>query len=146
MLVALVILAVLTAAVGLNFYGPLRKQALSDDIDAVERFDGDARTEAIVHGLPVRLIINVTDHSMGRYEGDDFKNQHSQLHVSALRQARISDTGFESGPIDLDISAKGFSRSYAVMIGDRWISFAGLSGEAIVEDHAHEMRTPMSSQ
>ena len=141
-LVALLLLALLTAAVGLSFGSSVRQVRADDSIAAVRQFDADARSAATARGEAVRIVFDLSQKTVSRFDGSSLSQLRARINVPTVSEVRVADQFLADGLVDLDFSRNGYSRSYAVHVGDRWISVAGLSGQTIVEDHAIELQNP----
>jgi prepilin-type N-terminal cleavage/methylation domain-containing protein len=140
-MVVIAIMALLTSAAALSFTGPLRAAQAQDAIEQVRAFDASSRLYARRFGKETTLVFDVSTQTLARREGVRHEPVY-QAHLPrgcSIERVRCGDRIADSGEIAIPCSSLGLTRSYTVhLVGpstDRWISFAGLSGEMTVTAH-----------
>jgi prepilin-type N-terminal cleavage/methylation domain-containing protein len=135
LLIAVVLLALLSSAAALSFVRPLRAAREMQALDVVRRTDTFAREQTERFGRPITLVFDLSAGTITR------ESTTSNLpETFSLREVRTGDVSTQDGAYALPISPPGLSRSYALHIvgpgADRWVLFAGLSGEMTTTDEA----------
>jgi prepilin-type N-terminal cleavage/methylation domain-containing protein len=138
MMIVILMMALLTSAAMLSFGGPLRAARANDAVDQVRAFDAGSRQYAKRFGKDVQIVFDISENRLVRRE----KGAELPLHVDSLprgysiERVRFGDRVIDGGEIAIPCSSLGLTRSYALhLVGpslDRWISFAGLTGEMTV--------------
>jgi prepilin-type N-terminal cleavage/methylation domain-containing protein len=135
-MLALLIMALLTAGVALSFSQPLKASRTADAIELVRSFDVLGRQAAITSNQNVRLVFDLSSNTLVQRDGPDLHELRS--HVSLPPGCRIDSLRIDgqlvsAGEAVIDISPHGWSRSYALHLKspgtDRWLIFAGLGGQ-----------------
>ena len=135
-MLAVLIMALLTAGVALSFSQPLKASRTADAIELVRSFDLLGRQAAITSNRNVRLVFDLSSNTLLQRDGPDLHEL--RTHVSLppgcrIDSLRIAGQLVSAGEAVVDISPHGWSRSYAVHLqgpgADRWLVFAGLSGQ-----------------
>ena len=146
LMIAIAILATLTAAAVLSFAAPLREAQFREAIDVIRCADADARTDARHFDRPVRLVLRPEQRVIERCDvrsGAVIARIHLPASVG-IDELRIN------GQRSLDtagiaVSELGLSPTYAVRLvcGDRkqWLGFAGLSGQMTLLNNDAELAT-----
>ncbi len=134
-MLAVLLLALLASSVVLSFSKPLQDARGRDTVDLFVNFDAAARQSAAASGWPVRIQFDLTQNVVQRLEGPNLVSARAKNFLPAgyrVDQVRIGRRTQSFGPVSVDVSAHGWSRSYAVhVVGpglDTWLCFAGLTG------------------
>jgi prepilin-type N-terminal cleavage/methylation domain-containing protein len=148
-MLAVLIMALLASAAALSFSGPVRKARAREAVDQVIAADRSARQEAHDSGRAVRLRFDSSNGEISRIEGTA-----TQFRSVLPASFRISDVlvgrrVFRDVPAEVGFSGSGFSATYAVHLSgtgaDRWVVFAGLTGQANVVSDEQAVRTAIDS-
>jgi type II secretory pathway pseudopilin PulG len=135
-MLAVLLMALLASAVAMSFSAPLKSARTADAIELIRSFDAMGRQAANASGKNVRLVFDLSNDTLVQRDGIDLHDPrtHESLpsgcHVDSVR---IDESLTSAGEAMVDISPHGWSRSYAVHLqspgADRWLVFAGLSGQ-----------------
>ena len=137
-IVVVSIMALLTSAVALSFNGPIQSTRARDAIDQVQSLDSSARAYAKRFGKDVQIVFDISQSRLLRREGMDKQVSYEVALPRGCRIEcfRIGNRTIDSGEVTIVCSTLGLTRSYQFhLVGpklDRWISFAGLTGEMTV--------------
>jgi prepilin-type N-terminal cleavage/methylation domain-containing protein len=131
LMVAIAILALLTAAAVLSFARPLREAQFRDAIEMIRSVDTDARTDARHFDRRVKLVFDLDRGMVERRDPADAVISRVILPFR-IDEIRIAgERNFRDAAIS--ISPLGLSRTYALRIVThehaQWLVFAGLSGQ-----------------
>jgi prepilin-type N-terminal cleavage/methylation domain-containing protein len=143
LMIAIAILATLTAAAVLSFAAPLREAQFREAIDVVRSADANARTEARHFGRRVNLVFHPGQRVIERCDVSGAVTARTQLPASVvIDELRINGKrSFDTSGIP--VSELGLSPTFAVRLvsGDRtqWLGFAGLSGQMTVVNNDAEL-------
>ena len=136
MMLAVLLLALLAAAAVLNFSGALKSARRADALELVRSFDATCRQAANVSGRNVRLVFDLSSDTLFLRDGADLQNLRSHISLPPgcrIDAVQIAGHLVSAGQAMIDISPHGWSRSYALHLDgagtDRWLVFAGLSGQ-----------------
>jgi prepilin-type N-terminal cleavage/methylation domain-containing protein len=136
-MLAVLLLALLASAAALSFSRPIAAARLDDAVELVHVFDANTRIAAR-NGHGSRLTLNLATNTLERRDGAERAEATFATPLPTgcrIAAVRIGPDSVKQGEVDLDVSALGLSRSYAVQLAgpteDRWLVFAGLSGEMV---------------
>ncbi len=136
-MIALAILALLSAAVVISFRKPLDRVRAFDAIEQIRQIDSSARLASKRIGRPTEISIDMADQSLAwRERGHSADAAFKTTFPSPMRieEVRTASARRESGEITIECSNLGLSQTYAVKItgGDspeRWVVVTGLAGQ-----------------
>jgi len=143
------LLALLAGAVAWSFSGPIAAVRAGDALDRVRTFDAVARHAARQSGRGVTLVLDPADGSMVRQDmtaGEPREAYRAALPGGfKLDRVRTAEDASRSlgGRTVIPCSADGRTQTYAVHIvgggRDRWLVFAGLTGQPTEVAHEAEV-------
>lgn len=155
-----VLMALLAGGVAMTFAGPVRRMRAGDAVDRMRSFDATARLAARRSGRPAEWVLDLRAGTLERREGraaggtsdppeavypaslpGGFRIDRVRAIASAGEAGRGGPADVSSGLATLTCSPDGLTRTYAVrLVGpglDRWLVFAGLTGQLTqVDDEA----------
>ncbi|HOF17624.1 MAG TPA: prepilin-type N-terminal cleavage/methylation domain-containing protein [Phycisphaerae bacterium] len=148
-----VVLALLAAAVTLRVQGPMRRCATADLLDRLVQFDRLTRVQAQEHDRPMRLIVDLARGTIRRTSEDETEEYGSPLELpDGYRFVRlhIRDEDIAGGSAALVVGQTGLTPTYALEIETpdgqrRWVSFLGLTGEALLTDREENIRNILAA-
>jgi prepilin-type N-terminal cleavage/methylation domain-containing protein len=147
-MLVLLILAILAAGMSIGFSSNLRAARAADGADLVKAFDAAARQMAVASGRPVRIEIDSAGGLLKRLDADQNTPAATVPLPAGMRidRVRIGPENVAGGVARVDVSARGWSRRYAVRLagpgGGRWVVFAGLSGSATEVSDESQLPSP----
>ena len=138
-IVAVVILSIIAGAAAFSFRASLQSASARDALEQIKYLDSTARQRAQRFGQPVEITIDISNSTIARREGSR-KNDQSFLaslpRAYRIDQVNISGRSSFDGEVVVSFSPQGHSASYAIHVTgpdfDRWILFAGMSGQMTV--------------
>lgn len=144
LMLAVLLLALLTASAALSFSGPLRRARARDAVEALRSFDAQARLLAIQRGRPVRVAFDLANGAIARRDASGQSADAARVAWPtgfAAVEVRVGEQLSRGDDNQIDISPLGVSPTYAVHVTgpqfDRWIIVAGLTGQiAQVQDES----------
>ena len=150
-LAVIALLAILTAAAVVSLSGTRRAARAEDAIERLMAFDRTTRDAARRVGRASGLRFELNRARVGRTNAE---GEPTPLALEGARVTRVIVRG-ESigyGEVVVPFSDRGQSPSYAVLLsaqaGERWVAFAGLTGQAFVvsdERDVQEILSPASA-
>ncbi len=142
-MLAVLLLALLTAGVTLKSSGLLSAGRAEDAVNLVRSFDAAARQWAVASGRPARMSFDLAAGTLSRLDGKSTTvvSLPPKLRIDHIKVGGRDET---LGLVLIDVSPRGWSRSYALRLsgpgGERWLSIAGLSG--VVTETSNERDLP----
>ncbi len=136
MLVAVVLLGIISTAAALSFRSSIHSASATDATAQIKYLDSTSRQRAQRFNQPVQIIFDLTNSTLSRREGN--KKSEPSFTASLPRGFSIDEVNIAgqstfNGENAVTCSPAGLSPSYAVhLVGpdfDRWLLFAGLSGQ-----------------
>jgi prepilin-type N-terminal cleavage/methylation domain-containing protein len=150
-LAVIALLAVLTAAVAVSLSGARRSADLDGVAEHFIALDRGTRELARRFGKRPSLRFELNGGTLSRVDGADAgENRTTPLAVGGARVAKliIRDESIGYGEATVRFSDGGRSPSYAVLLnnetGQRWVAFAGLTGQALVLGDERQVRNILS--
>ncbi len=135
-MLAVLIMALLASAAALSFAAPMRAARAREAFDQLISADRSARQASRDGGRVVRLSFDPSDGAVSRFLGGKMQFRTRLPSSFQMDGVLIGRRAIRSSIAEVEFSASGFSSTYAVhVIGpgvDRWILFAGLTGQASV--------------
>ena len=138
MMIALIVLALLTAAALLSFSGPVERARMVEAVEQVKYLDASSRDLARRFGRNVQIVFDLSDGTIQRRDGRGREASFSTHVASPIRIEAVRTLGERKdyGEISIDVSSLGISQTYALKVtgpqGSRWILVSGLGGESQV--------------
>jgi prepilin-type N-terminal cleavage/methylation domain-containing protein len=138
-LAVLALLALLTAAVAVSLKGAARAADMDDVLERFITADRNTREIARRFGRRPEFRFDLNQGTVSRFDNlDSSESRATPIPVGGARVAKLIVRGESIGYGEQSIafSAGGRSPSYAVLLsgkaGQRWVAFAGLTGQAVV--------------
>ena len=149
MLAVIALLAILAAAATVSLAGAARAARLEDVAERVVAFDRATRDAAKQFGRTPALRFDLNRGTVHRIDGE---REAAPLHLAgAARVTRLMMNGRDSasGEAFVRFSSLGQSPSYAVLLagpgGERWVLFAGLTGQPLILHNEREVQNILSA-
>jgi type II secretory pathway pseudopilin PulG len=147
-MLAVLLMALLTAGVALSFSQPLKASRSADAVELVRSFDVFGRQTATASNKNVRLVFDLANGTLILRDGPDLHELRSHVYLPPgcrVDSVRIGDQLVSAGEAVVDVSPNGWSRSYALHLqspgADRWLVFAGLTGQMTEVDNEAKIPT-----
>jgi prepilin-type N-terminal cleavage/methylation domain-containing protein len=148
-LAVIALMAILAAAVTVSLAGAARAARVEDVAERFVAFDRSTRDVAKQFGRTPALRFDVNRGTVHRIDGD---REAAPLRLGGeVRVTRVIARGRDAayGDVIVRFSALGQSPSYAVRLtgqnGERWLAFAGLTGQALVVRDEREAQDILSA-
>jgi prepilin-type N-terminal cleavage/methylation domain-containing protein len=148
-LAVLALLAIMTAAVAASLGGARRAADLDGVAERFIEFDRGTREVAKRLARPSELRFELNRGTVSRLDGGE-KHPTPFVFGADVRAARLIVRGESMGYGDVAVpfSEHAHSPSYAVLLagnaGQRWVAFAGLTGQALVLRDEHQVQDILS--
>lgn len=143
------IVALLAGAVVWSFSGPIAAARAADALDRVRTFDAVARQATANNHREAVLRFDLYSGSLERYDAGQPAGPVYQARLPQgyrIARFRAADVDLQDGDdrrVSIRCSAEGRTSTYAVQVVgpslDRWMVFAGLSGQATEFDRESEV-------
>jgi prepilin-type N-terminal cleavage/methylation domain-containing protein len=149
-LAVIALLAILTAAAAVSLSGTRRAARAEDAADRLMAFDRATRDAARRVGRSSALRFELNRGRISRTDGDATP---TPLALDGARVTRVIVRGesFGYGEVVVPFSDRGQSPSYAVLLagqggqgGQRWVAFAGLTGQTFVLNDERDVQDILS--
>jgi len=132
-MLALLLMALLAAAVAMSFSRPLQAARAREAISQIHFADTQARQAARQFSAPVRLVLDPSENSITRYEGEHLRARAALPTGCRIQEVIVGRHATWEDHAEVWFSSSGLSRSYALHLTgpafDQWVLFAGLSGQ-----------------
>lgn len=129
LMVAVLLLALLSGGAALSFRRPLQALRVESVVMTLRHFDTDARAAARASGQSQRVVFDLANHRVQRYDGPGLTTLRQQAVLSGEWKIQIDGRPVSAQSIPIDFSPNGWSRSYSVRFATRTLNVAGLTGE-----------------
>jgi prepilin-type N-terminal cleavage/methylation domain-containing protein len=150
-LAVITLLAVITAAVAVSLSGARRSADLDGVAEQFVAYDRGTREIARRFGRRTSLRFELNQGTVSRLDDlDSNGTRTTPLAIGGARVARliVRDESIGYGEASVAFSDGGRSPSYAVLLannaGQRWVAFAGLTGQAVVLSDERQVREILS--
>ena len=132
-MLAVLVLALLTGLAAMSFRKPLEAAREREVVAQIRSADATARLESRRFSRAVELVIEPETSEIERRGTDGHETFRARIQRPYLIKAICIGSRRTSSPEVIRYSTSGLSRSFAVHVSgpqfDRWLLFAGLSGE-----------------
>jgi len=148
-MLAILVMALLASAAAYSFAAPLRAARARQVVDQLMACDAAARRYSRDSGRAERLSFDPVAGVVDRHGGAQL--QFREVFPSSIRieDVFVNRRIYRKAQADIDFSIRGFSPTYAVhVVGpglDRWVIFAGLSGETSVVADEEAVRSAIEN-
>jgi prepilin-type N-terminal cleavage/methylation domain-containing protein len=137
--VVLTIMGLLAAAVTVSLAGAGRAARMEDVADAYAAFDRTTREAARRFERTPTLHFDLNRGTVARRDAERPETKLALRGSFRVDRVMTAERDTRSGEAEVPVTARGHTPSYAVLLtgpsGQRWIVFAGLSGQfTVVED------------
>jgi type II secretory pathway pseudopilin PulG len=143
-------MGLLAGAAAMSFAAPLRRARQRQAVEQIYAFDASARVAARRSGRAAEIVIDAYEQRLKRREDDRVVASAGALPGDLrIEQVLVNDEGESQSLVTILVSSHGTSRTYAVrVVGegfDRWLLFAGLSGQVTVFNDESQVEQVLSA-
>jgi type II secretory pathway pseudopilin PulG len=132
-MLAILLMALLASAVALSFSRPLQSARAREAISQVHFADAQARQAARQFSAPVKLVLDPSENSITRYEGEHLRASITLPSAIRMQEVIVGRHATWEDRAEVWFSSSGLSRSYAIHLAgpafNQWVLFAGFSGQ-----------------
>jgi prepilin-type N-terminal cleavage/methylation domain-containing protein len=148
-MLAVLIMALLASAAALSFAAPLRTARAREALDQLTAADSAARKLSRESGRAVRLSFDPASGVIDRHFGQQLELREVLPSSIRMQDIFVNLRIYRDTRAEVVFSAAGLSPTYAIhVVGrrvDRWIVFAGLSGETSVMTDEETVRSAIDN-
>lgn len=151
LMAVLLILSVVLAAATLRVQGPLSQSRMANAVDKVSFFDAMARQYAVAQDVSLRMVFDLDEGTFYRTDAEGTERLGAAMALPAgfeIAKVRIGREE-QTGTVEVPLSRKGFSPSYALMISGpdgatKWLLFAGLTDRMMELDDEKDVEAVLA--
>src|SRR5215469_5179410 len=124
-MLAVLLMALLASTVALSFSRPLQSARAREAISQVHFADAQARQAARQFSAPVKLVLDPSENSITRYEGEHLRASITLPSAIRIQEVIVGRHATWEDRAEVWFSSSGVSRSYAIHLAgpafDQWV-------------------------